>query len=143
MMHPDELLSAHLDGELTDHERRRVATHLAECERCRTELADLATARAAVRSLPVLELPVDVAEIVGLPPDPIPLRRRPATWIGAAAAAALAVFVGAAAVSAPEPQQISPPELTAVYGAVSSNDPAFTVVKVAAVTQAATTGGAR
>jgi hypothetical protein len=78
-----------------------------------------------------------------MPDAAIPLRRRPMAWVGAAAAAALALFVGAAAISAPEPQQISPPELTAVYGAVSSNDPAFTVVKVAAVTESATAGAAR
>ena len=143
MMHPDELLSAHLDGELADHERRRVATHLVECERCRSELADLSRVRAAVRSLPMIELPSEVAELVGIPAPPTPIRRRPLAWVGAAAAAALMIFVGAAALTAPEPQQISPPELTAVYGAVSSNDPAFSVVKVAAVTQAATTGGAR
>ena len=143
MTHPDELLSAHLDGELDEVERRRVGRHLAECDRCRTELEDLARARAAVRSLPLLELPLDVAELAGIPAPAIPLRRRPGAWIGAAAAAAVAAFITVAAIIAPEPQQITPPELTAVYGAVSSNEPALNPVRVAAVTQVAVQGGAR
>jgi len=140
--HPDELLSAHLDGELGEVERRRVASHLVECERCRTEISDLARARAAVRALPLLELPTEVAHLVGIA-EVKPLRRRPTTWVGAAAAAAAAVFVAAAAITTPEPQQITPPELTALYGAVSSNEPALNPVRVAAVTQAAVAGNAR
>ncbi len=140
MIHLGELLSAHLDGELLDHERARVAGHLQECERCRAELSELAGARTMVRSLPTLEMPLTVREAVGMAPDPLPLRRRPAMWIGAAAAAAAAVFVSAAIVTAPQPQQISPPELSAVYGAVSSNEPAFGVVKVSVASNAVTEG---
>jgi anti-sigma factor RsiW len=140
MNHLGELLSAHLDGELLDHERGRVAGHLQECERCRDELAQLAAARASVRSLPILEMPAVVREAVGMAPDPLPLRRHPGVWIGAAAAAAAVVFVGAAIAAAPEPQQISPPELSAVYGAVSSNEPAFGVVKVSVASNAVVEG---
>lgn len=143
MTHPEELLSAHLDGELSELERRRVASHLADCDRCRAEIAELSRARAAVRALPYLELPARVADVAGLPAESTPVRRRPATWVGAAAAVAVAVFITAAAINAPEPQQITPPELTAVYGAVSSNEPALNPVRVAAVSQAANTGGAR
>jgi anti-sigma factor RsiW len=141
--HLGELLSVHLDGELADHERSRVASHLEACELCRTELKTLAESRSLVRSLPMLELPVSVSEAVGLPRDPLPLRRRPTTWVGAAAAAALFFFVTSAIVTAPEPQQISPPELSAVYGAVSSNEPAFVAVKAAVATSTAIAGGAR
>ena len=141
MNHLGDLLSAHLDGELTSYERSRVAEHLQTCDRCRRELDELASARAAVRSLPLLELPVALSTAIGARPDPIPLRRRPVAWVGAAAAAAFAVFVSAAALTAPEPREISPPQLNAVYGAVSSNEGAFTVVKVAGATAAA--GGAR
>ena len=140
MNHLGELLSAHLDGELLDHERARVGGHLQECERCRAELAELASARSLVRSLPILEMPVAVRESVGMAPDPIPLRRHPGMWVGAAAAAAALVFVGAAIVTAPEPQQISPPDLSAVYGAVSSNEPAFGVVKVSVASNAVMEG---
>jgi anti-sigma factor RsiW len=140
MIHPDELLSAHLDGELTATERETVAAHLLACERCRQELSDLSAARSAVRSLPTLELPVLLATRVGSGQAAVALRRRPSVWIGSAAAVALAVFVGAAALSAPEPQRVAPPELTAVYGAASSNDPALNLVKVAGVTQAANEG---
>jgi anti-sigma factor RsiW len=138
--HLGDLLSAHLDGELADHERSRVASHLHTCQRCRDELAELATARAAVRALPTLELPVAVARAVGVAPDPLPMRRRPFVWVSAAAAAAAAAFVGAAIVTAPEPQQISPPELSAVFGAVSSNEPGFAAVKVAVASNAVLEG---
>ncbi|MGF1668489.1 MAG: anti-sigma factor family protein [Acidimicrobiia bacterium] len=140
MSHLGDLLSAHLDGELLGHERARVAGHLQECERCRAELTELAAARSLVRSLPILELPTAVREAVGMAPDPLPLRRHPGMWIGAAAAAAAVLFVGAAIVTAPKPQQISPPELTAVYGAVSSNEPAFGVVKVSVASNAVAEG---
>ena len=139
MIHPDELLSAHLDGELDDVERRRVADHVAECDRCRREMSELAEARALVRSLPLLELPLGLTETLGAAPKST-VGRRAAAWIGAAAAVAAAAFITAAAITAPEPQQISPPELSAVYGAVSSNEPALNPVRVAAATQAAVDG---
>ena len=66
--------------------------------------------------------------------------RQVAREVEAVAAAAAAVFVGAAIVTAPEPQQISPPQLSAVYGAVSSNEPGFTAVKVAVASNAVIDG---
>jgi anti-sigma factor RsiW len=143
MNHLGELLSAYLDGELLDHERGTVAGHLQACGRCRDELNDLAAARAAVRSLPLLELPVALAGRVGLAPDPIPLRHRPLVWASAAAAAVAAGFIGVATFNSPAPRQISPPEISAVYGAVSSNDPAFTPVKVAGVAGLVSSGAGR
>lgn len=57
MTHRPELLSAMLDGELSESEVSWVADHLEGCGECRAELDDLASARSAVRSLPVLDLP--------------------------------------------------------------------------------------
>jgi len=55
--HLDDLLGAYLDGELDVAERARADEHLTACETCRAELADVSSARAAVRGLPMLELP--------------------------------------------------------------------------------------
>ncbi|MEE9297779.1 MAG: zf-HC2 domain-containing protein [Acidimicrobiia bacterium] len=85
MTHPRELLSAHLDGELTADEGSRVDLHLATCADCTHELRALASVRTALRSLPELE-----------PPTPLMAAR---SWSlvrwggGAAAAAAVALAV--------------------------------------------------
>lgn len=100
MSHPAELLSAYLDGEVTDEERRVIARHLPDCELCRAELVDLHAARSALRSLPVLDLPSGFFE-AGSPGPVVPFGRRPRVW--AAAAAVVAGFIGIAAFIAPEP----------------------------------------
>lgn len=55
MNHPGDLLSAYLDGEASPSDRRLVDEHLAGCASCGDGLRDLAVARDAVRSLPMLE----------------------------------------------------------------------------------------
>lgn len=90
MSHPGAALSAYLDGELTQAEQASVVAHLEACGPCRRELADLDTARTAVRALPVLEpaIPPAVASLA------VERRRvpRPVAW--AAAAAAVVVLAG-------------------------------------------------
>jgi len=54
--HPGDLLSAYVDGESPAAERRMIDGHLDECASCRSELAVLVEARAAVRTLPVLDM---------------------------------------------------------------------------------------
>lgn len=133
--HLGELLSAYLDGELTATESPRVAGHLQGCGRCRAELDDLASARAAIRSLPIIEVPPGV---LGLPEsNVISLRRRPMMWAATAAAAAVAIFVGAATLLAPPPSVVTPSDLSQLFGARSSADLGFTPSKVAAVADAA------
>ena len=61
MTHRPEILSAMLDGELTETETQWVSDHLSGCGQCKIELEDLSGARAAVRSLPMLDVPEDVA----------------------------------------------------------------------------------
>lgn len=94
MSHPDDLLSALLDGELDAVEHAYVASHLRECGECQLELSDLAVARTALRGLPILDVPPSIfapaAEVIPLRP-----RRRVMTW-SAASAAALALVVGLA-----------------------------------------------
>ncbi len=127
MNHPGELLSAFLDGEVTEEERSRVAHHLAGCEPCREELSDLNSSRTAVRSLLLLELPAGL-----VPPEddgvevPI-LARRPPVWIAAAAAAILALFVGIATILAPPTTlEVRLDQLSDQYGARTSLEPAIT-----------------
>lgn len=103
MSHSGELLSAYLDGELTRSEESTVVAHLEECAGCRMELADLHTARAMVRALPILDVPPWViGDLPGADATVIPLRRRPAAW-AAAAVAILVLFVSIATLLAPQP----------------------------------------
>lgn len=120
MIHLGELLSAHLDGELSLGEARLVAGHLEVCGACRAEFDDLAAARAAVRTLPALELPESVA--AAIPPTERRGIRMPAQW-AAVAAIVVALAVGSATLldeSPPEP--ISASDLGAVYVARVSVD---------------------
>jgi negative regulator of sigma E activity len=55
--HVTELLSAYIDGELSDSERERVERHLEHCEECRDELEELRQTAELVGSLPQQELP--------------------------------------------------------------------------------------
>ena len=82
MTHVFELLSAHLDGELTAEESALVTSHLDVCAECASELAAVADVREAVRGLPMLDAPIPL----------LPAARRPSRWIGAVASAAAAVL---------------------------------------------------
>jgi anti-sigma factor RsiW len=125
--HPSELISAYLDGELTDRERADLIRHLAGCGKCSAEMEETHEIRAAVRSLPMLELPI------GLIPedDPVvvPLRSHKGLWAGVAAAIVIAVIAVAALVTPPT-ASTSMDHLNSLYGARSSVDPAFSPAKV-------------
>lgn len=62
----EPLLSAWLDGALDPGEHADVAAHLRACLDCRVEVGGLARARAALRSLPVRQLPEDLAHPVAM-----------------------------------------------------------------------------
>lgn len=97
MNHPDDLLSAYLDGELDLWEEARLRAHLEHCPACRVELADLHRVRGAVRSLPRLDLPSSLAlERPGAAATSRRLR-----WAGALAAAAMVVAIGLAFFASP------------------------------------------
>lgn len=127
MTHPSELISAYLDGELDQSERAHLLDHLGSCGKCSAELEDLQKVRAAVRSLPVLDLPA------GLVPeaDPIvvPLRQNRGVWVGAAAAI-VAIVITIAALVTPPPASMSVDDLSSRFGARVSLDPAFGPAKV-------------
>jgi anti-sigma factor RsiW len=125
--HPSELISAYLDGELHGLELNTLVDHLARCGRCSSELQELQHVRTAVRSLPVLELPV------GLVPDAdkvvLPLRRNKGVWLGAAAAV-IAIVIAIAALVTPPAGSVSIDDLNSRFGARVSLDPAFGPAKV-------------
>lgn len=81
--HPDDLLSAHADGELDPATRAWVVDHLAGCIACREAAADLDEARSLLRTMP----PVDASPLI----DGFLARHHRAIRLGAA-------FVGIAAV---------------------------------------------
>jgi anti-sigma factor RsiW len=55
--HLGELLSAQLDGELTDEQSVEMQGHLAVCAECRAELESTSAVRAAVRDAPAVDAP--------------------------------------------------------------------------------------
>lgn len=57
--YPGENLSAYIDGELDDHQRRDVCAHLDGCTRCRDRLEHLRETRAFLSSAPSYDLPPD------------------------------------------------------------------------------------
>lgn len=114
MIHLGELLSAHLDGELSLLEARLVAGHLEVCGTCRVEFDDLAAARTAVRMLPALELPESVAEVIG--GDMHRASRWSGKWLGAVAVLVATVVVSSMIiVDEPDPMPVSASDLGAFY----------------------------
>ena len=127
MNHAGEMISAYLDGELTRSEVDQLFSHLASCGRCAAELEDIQRVRSAVRSLPLLELPVGLVPEADA--DVVPLHRNRGFLVGAAAAV-VAVVIAIAAMVTPSTTPISIDELNSRYGARASLDPAFGPAKV-------------
>ena len=127
MTHPTELLSAYLDGELHGSELSGLLEHLSGCGKCSAELTEYQRVRAAVRSLPVMELPEGI--VPEADPVVVPLRRNRGVLVGAAAAAAAVIIAIAAFVTTP-PEQVSVDDLSSRFGARVSLDPAFSPAKV-------------
>ena len=57
MKHPEDRLSAFLDGELADSERSAVTAHLAQCPACRAKIDDSKDLSHSLSSLPRRPLP--------------------------------------------------------------------------------------
>lgn len=127
MSHPSELISAYLDGELHDSESSQLVDHLVRCGRCSAELEEMQRVRSAVRSLPVLELPIGI--VPEADPVVVPLRRHKGMWAGVAAAVVAAV-IAIATIVTPEPGSLTIEEMNSRFGARASLDPAFGPAKV-------------
>lgn len=127
MSHPSEQISAYLDGELHGQELAGLLEHLSGCGKCSAELEEFHQVRAAVRSLPVLELPENIVpeadRVV------VPLRQNRGVWVGAAAAV-VALVIAVAAMVTPPPSAVSVDDLSSRFGARVSLDPAFSSAKV-------------
>ncbi|MDI6817009.1 MAG: zf-HC2 domain-containing protein [Actinomycetota bacterium] len=94
-----ELLSAYIDNELADDERRWVGAHLDECTECRATVAALQEAIAAVKSLDDFEVPPELtSNLRGIEPGKRSHAVAPAKrwW----ASPRVAVFVATGAVAA-------------------------------------------
>jgi hypothetical protein len=96
--HPDDQLSALLDGELDAATAAEVRRHVDGCEPCRVELDEVADVRRALRDMPAVPAPPGfVGRLVE--------QRRRATRRGATVtllAAALALVIGIAAADGPD-----------------------------------------
>jgi hypothetical protein len=90
-------------------------------------MEDLQQVRAAVRSLPVLDLPFGL--IPEADPVVVPLRQNRGVWVGAAAAV-VAIVITIAALITPPPASMSVDDLSSRFGARVSLDPAFGPAKV-------------
>jgi len=127
LIHPSEQISAYLDGELHGKELNGLLEHLSGCGRCSAEVEGIQQVRAAVRSLPILELPEGVVPEADA--DVVPLRRNRGLWVGAAAAV-VALVIAVAAMVTPPPNTVSVDDLSNRFGARVSLDPAFSSAKV-------------
>ena len=127
--HPVESLSAFLDDELADVERRGVDAHLAACPSCARHLSELAAVDALARDLPPAGAPDGYLEAL-----PGRVRRRiradrPAVarpWVWPLAAG-LALAVLAPIVLLQQRARYSPPADRAAEEAVPPAAPAMTV----------------
>ncbi|MGA9162639.1 MAG: zf-HC2 domain-containing protein, partial [Actinomycetota bacterium] len=60
MSHPDDLLADYVDGTLDERGRADVDSHLLGCERCRGEVGEARSARAALAEVEELPVPFGV-----------------------------------------------------------------------------------
>jgi anti-sigma factor RsiW len=91
--HLDDALSAYLDDELAPAARREAEAHLAGCADCRAELDEVASARQAIRILPVHAAPPALRDWETRPVAPAVPRRRAMWALAAAVAAAIALLL--------------------------------------------------
>ncbi|MGD2044151.1 MAG: zf-HC2 domain-containing protein [Acidimicrobiia bacterium] len=127
MIHPSELISAYLDGEVHGRELASLMEHLSSCGKCTAELEQMQRVRSAIRSLPVLELPAGIVSEADA--EVIPLHRNRGMWVGVAAAV-VAIVIAVAALVTPPPGSVSVDDLNSRFGARASLDPAFGPAKV-------------
>lgn len=122
--HPDDALSAYLDGELDTGEVEAVTRHLGECAACRDELQELDGSRTAIRALPRLELPIAVPGAVG---DVSPGRR----WrrsVALVAVAAIAATVGLSIMRVDSVAPLDLDDLATRHNARMSVESSFSVI---------------
>jgi len=127
LSHPYEMISAYLDGELTQAEASELFTHLGTCGKCVAEMEAMQRVRTAVRSLPLIELPTGL--LGEAEPVVVPLHKNRGFLVGAAAAG-VAIVIAVATMLSPSPSALSVDDLNSRFGARVSLDPAFGPAKV-------------
>ena len=127
-----ELVSASIDGEVSDAEQRIVDAHLPDCAACRTFLDDATRLRrrCLVQPAPARRT-LDTARLTGgsrrgRPGDAGRLRRRAGVAVAAAALVVAVVGVGVGVGVGPDPTPVaSGPGSAAVTEVVHTSDDAF------------------
>lgn len=94
--HPDELLSAYVDGELDSDDATVLEAHVADCADCAAELADIDRVRDMIRAMPIAMAPAGFV-------DELIRRRRRASRYGVVFGAAAAVVALVASVALADP----------------------------------------
>ncbi len=130
MIEDPTLLSAHLDGELTDTEANAIELHLASCTECRREFDELRQARAAVRGLPLLNPPAGIFEDM-LPQAEITTERSARyRWLVPVAAAMVAVVVAVGVITTPPSVDIPMERVAVQHAAGSAAQPDVLLISV-------------
>lgn len=104
--HPDDLLSAHVDGELDPATDAWVVDHLAGCAACRQEVDELVEARSVLRALPR----VDASPVI----EGFLARHRRAIRLGAGFVAAAGLVLAALGLTAATAHRRLVPDLAAL-----------------------------
>jgi anti-sigma factor RsiW len=104
--HPDDLLSAHVDGELDPATRARVVEHLDRCAACRRSAEELTEARALLRGLP----PVDATPVI----EGLLARHRRVVRLGAGFVVVAGLVLAAVGVTAATEHRRLVPDLAAL-----------------------------
>ena len=135
LRHPDDDLSAYLDGELTAAEAEAVYAHVVACADCSAELDAVRASRVSLRTLPAVEPPPGflerllATEVPGADRDTpgrvLPFRSRRAVLGNAAAAVAAGLFLVVG--SAGTPATAVAPE---VSGAVEQHSSSLSTLSV-------------
>jgi hypothetical protein len=113
--HPDDLLSAHVDGELDAPVAAAVGSHLASCATCREAEAGLRDARALVRSLPT----VDGAPVI----EGFLARHRAVIRLGAGFVAITSLGLAGLALNAATHREVVVPPVDALVAAHQASAP--------------------
>lgn len=104
--HPDDLLSAHVDGELDAATDAWVVEHLASCAPCRRAADELAEARSLLRALPA----VDASPVI----EGFLARHRRAIRLGAGFVAAASLVLVALGLTAATDRRTFAPDVAAL-----------------------------
>jgi anti-sigma factor RsiW len=116
--HLGDLLSALVDGELTEPERTAAERHLEGCEECRAEYEVTTGVHELVADLPALAVPAPLWATISATRR---RRPRPVVWLSACAAVAGISILAASPPRHPVTPQMA--RLVEVHAVSSGNDP--------------------